>query len=590
MAGYNASYSSTYDMYNRNYNPGLFNRLLKRVSSWGMKYDDMIIKNQVTVGLNQIPTAPGNTQLYDVFSRNAISKLMEQKSISYLQQEYPEKRRILQEYSSKDMIREVLTIVCDEAIISDEEDGFCRADDLPEKFDKSIREKYISNFNKLYQVFGFNHSQTAWNHFRRLLVDGFIAFEIVYDNRQRNIISLSPIDPSSIVPAIDPNGGEQVWIQYPEDPIYRRILLDSQIVYISYSNTNNYAEISYVEGLIRPYNQLKLMEQARLMFNIIHASMHKKFIIPTGGLSRQLAEEQISKMITDYKDEVSFDDTLGTVKINGSPHIPYSKEYWFPQGDAGTPSFELVTPGGINLNEDSTLDWFYKQFKRGSRIPLTRFDETTGGGNMFAPDAAGVSREELSFFNFVNRLRDIFKEILVKPLKIQMILDFPELKDDDEFLSHMNISFNGVNLFHEWRKIGNLAKRAEIASQLATQVQDAEGKPYFHVEWIVKKILKMTDEELGENERYKRTSQTPAEAVADAGSLGGGGGGTPSTTTTAEPAAPAGGGEAGGGGETTPTETPAETPAPEAGGETPPAAGGGEAPAPGGGGQPQFDF
>jgi hypothetical protein len=564
LAGYNSSQNSTYDQFNRNYNPGFFNRLLKRVSSWGMKYDDMIIKNQVSVGMNQIPSPPGQNSLYDVFSRNAISRLMDHKAISYLQQEYPEKRRILQEYATKDMIREVLTIVCDEAILYDDDDGFCRLADLPEKFDRAIREKYISNFNNIFQRFGFNSGRIPWNYFKRLMVEGFIAFEIVYDNRQRNVINLAPLDPSTIVPAIDPSGGEQIWIQFPDEPMLRRILLDSQVIYISYSNNQNYSETSYIEGLIRPYNQLTLMEQALLMFNIIHASMHKKFVIPTQGLSKQLAEEQISKLITDYKDEVTFDDTLGTVKINGSAHIPYSKEYWFPQGDSGTPSFTLETPGGINLNEDSTISWFYKKFKRASRVPLSRFDETTGGGNAFTPDAAGITREELSFFNFINRLREIFKEIMIKPVKIQMLLDFPELKDDDEFLGNINVIFNGVNTFHEIRKITTVAKRAEILSQLSTQVVDADGKAFFHIEWLVKEIMKMSDEDLGENERYKKTRATPAEAEA-AGSDEGGGIGGETTTTTPEKA------------------TPETTPAPAEGAtEAPPAEGATEAPA--------FDF
>lgn len=557
MAGYNSQYSSSQDT-NKQYNPGFFNRMLKRISNWGMKYDDMVIRNQVGVGINQIPSQPGQNSMYDIFSRNAISKLMEQKSISFLQQQYPEQRRILQEYSNKDRIRDAVTVICDESIVYDEDDGFVSVADLPDKFEQSIREKYIANFNKLYQVFGFTNGRVPWNYFRKLLIDGFIAFEIIYDDRQKNIIGLTMMDPSTLVPAIDPISNEQIWIQFPEDPVFRRIMLDSQIIYISYSNTASYTEVSYVEGLIRPYNQLVLMEQARIMYNIINASMYKKFTIPTTGLSRQLAEEQISQLITDYKDEVSFDDSLGTVKINGSPHIPYSKEYWFPASEAGKPDFDIVSPEGANLNEDSTVNWFYKNFKRASKIPLTRFDETSGGGNMFAPDVNGVSREEFSFFNFITRLREIFKEIIVKPMKIQMLLDFPELKDDDIFLSKIGVIFNGVNLFHEWRKLANRAKRAEIAGQLSSQIQDADGKPFFHVEYLAKEVLKLTDEEIAENNRYKKTRKT-GESGAEAG-FGGG------ETTPATPPTP----ETSGGGETPPAETPAETPAaPAGGGETP---------------------
>jgi len=497
-------------------NPGFFSRILRNLSNFGMKYDDMVIKNAVAIGANQVPTPPGSNELYEVFSRNAISRLMEQKNISYLDHSYPEKRRILREYSLKDRIRDVVTIIADEAIVYDEQQGFCRAKDLPTSIDQNIRERYHHVFRELYSTFGFTNGNVPWTYFKRFLIEGFVAFEILYDNRQRHAIGIQMIDSATIVPAVEPATGEHIWIQFPDDPALRRILLDTQIIYISYSNASEYSETSYVEGLIRPYNQLTLIEQARIMFNIIHASMHKKFNIPVGGLSRQLAEEQVSKMIADYKDEVSFDDTLGTVQINGDPHIPYSKEYWFPQGEGQSPDFKLEVPSGLNLNEDSTVNWFYKSFKRASKIPLTRFDENSGGGTVFGPTME-ITREELSFFNFINRLREIYKEIIVKPLKIQMILEFPELKDDDEFLSHIDIEFTGVNLFHEWRKLTNLQKRAEILGNLAQSITEADGQPFFHIRYLVKDILKLTDEELAENDRYK--------ALYAQGSAEGGGGG-----------------------------------------------------------------
>src|SRR5690606_2499171 len=110
---------------------------------------------------------------------------------------------------------------------------------------------------------------------------------------------------------------------------FRKLLLDSQVIYIAYSNSTELSETSYVENLIRPYNQLKLLEQTRIMFNITNAMVYKQFTIPTTGMSKAAAEEQISKMIANYKDEITWNDDFGIVQINGSPNIPYSKEYWF---------------------------------------------------------------------------------------------------------------------------------------------------------------------------------------------------------------------------------------------------------------------
>jgi hypothetical protein len=128
----------------------------------------------------------------------------------------------------------------------------------------------------------------------------------------------------------DPESGTLVWVQYPDDPKLRRLLLDAQIIYISYSNNQDYTETSYVEPLIRPYNQLKLLEQTKILYNINQAAIYKKFVIPIGGLSRNAAEQQIAQLMSEYHEDIQWEDDLGIVKINGSSNIPHSKDYWFP--------------------------------------------------------------------------------------------------------------------------------------------------------------------------------------------------------------------------------------------------------------------
>ena len=333
---------------------------------------------------------------------------------------------------------------------------------------------------------------------RDFLIDGFICMEIVYDDKSKNIIGFARMKPETVVPAFEPGIGN-IWIQYPEDPQNRRIFLDSQIIYISYSIQNDYTEISYVEGLIKPYNQLKILEQTRIMYNIVNAMVYQKFTIPTKGLSRQRAEEQIGQLIHDYSEEVEWDDTLGTVTLNGSKHLPLNKQIWFPDGDAGTPNMELVAPQGANLNENDMLTWFYNILKRASKMPFSRFERENGGGNVFS-DAAEMTRDEVKFSNFINRLRTNFKELIVKPLKIQMLLEFPELKENEVFINQVDILFNSNQLFEEWKKISNLQKRADALSSL-TQIMNGE-QPYFHIEYLMDHVFKLTPEEKEENAKY----------------------------------------------------------------------------------------
>jgi hypothetical protein len=548
-------------------NRGLFSRILRNLSSWGMNYDDMIMRNQVGVGINEDPYTIQGNSMYDFFSRRAVASVLNRKSIPYLDRSYADKRRILREYSIKDEIRDFVSTVCDESVIYSDKD-FCRPKNLSNDYTQDVTDKYQEFFEKIYNRYGFSDSVTAWNFMKDFLIDGYLAMEIVWDDKKKNIIHFNRLRPETLVPAFEPSIGN-IWIQYPEDPQLRRIFLDSQIIFISYSTQNDYSETSYVEGLIKPYNQLKIIEQTKIMFNIINATVYQKFTIPVKGLSRQKAEEQIGQLINDYSEEVEWDDSLGTLQINGTKHLPYNKQIWFPEGDAGTPNMELISPQGHNLNEDDILKWFYNILKRASKIPVQRFEGDNGGGNVFT-DAAEMTRDEAKFSNFIGRLRANFKELLVKPLKLQMLVEFPEFKDDEVILNQIDIDFISNQLFEEWKKLGNMSKKIEILGSY-TGIQKADGTPYFHIEYLIDHVLKLSSEEKEENKRYW---------VKDAAGAG------------SSEATPGEGGEAGGeaggefGGEAGAQSTP-ETPAPETppGGES-----GGEAPPGGEAGGGEFEF
>jgi hypothetical protein len=560
MASYNPLNNQGQFQYNANSaveNRGLFSRILRNLSTWGMNYDDMIMRNQVGVGINEDPYAQQGNSMYDFFSKRAVASILNRKSIPYLDRSYADKRRILREYSIKDEIRDFISTVCDECVIYSDKD-FCSPKQLSSDYTQDIKDKYQEYFEKIYNRYGFADSVSAWMLMKDFLIDGYVAMEIIWDDKKKNIISFNRLRPETLVPAFEPSIGH-LWIQYPEDPQLRRIFLDSQIIFISYSSQNDYSETSYVEGLIKPYNQLKIIEQTKIMFNIVNATLYQKFVIPIKGLGRQRAEEQIGQLIQDYSEEVEWDDSLGTLRINGQKHLPYNKQYWFPEGDGGTPNMEIMNAGaGHNLNEDDILKWFFNILKRASKIPMQRFQaDENGGGNVFS-DAAEITRDEAKFGNFVMRLRSNFKELLVKPLKLQMLVEFPELKDDERFMNEVDVQFLSNQLFEEWKKLGNLSKKAEILGTL-TGIQKADGQPYFHIEYLIDHVLKLTPEEKEENKKY--WLKDAAGAGAAAGAEGGVEGGTE------------GGAEAVPGAQAAPEATP-EAPGGETGGETGGGAGG----------------
>ena len=530
MATYNRynQPNSMYEFGKGNTGKSFGNKLLRRLSNFGMDDQEMVVKNSQAVGAFQDTSnllyEPG-TNMYDLFTKKVISKILEKKSIAYLDRRYLDKRKILHQYAIKEEIKDYITRISEEAINYDDDNYFCSVTDLPEMYDQSIRIKYQENFKKIYNSFGFNDGLTAWNYMKTFLIDGFLAYELVYDDDQKNIIDLNLLDPLTLIVAAEPGTGTVVWIQNPDLPQLRRVLLDANIVYISYSNNLDYDETSYVEGLIKPYNQLKLLEFTKLMYNLNQASIYKKFIIPVDGLTRQQGEQQITQLMSEYHEDIEWDDRTGIPYINGSTKIPHSKDIWLPKSDTGgSPEVEIIQPQQAELNEDVTLQWFYKGLKRASKMPFSRLDEDQGGGN-FYDDTASITMDEIRFKTFVNRLRTLFKEVLVKPLKIQMVLDFPELEKDKLFDSYIKIKFNSNDLFEEWKYLNNLSKRAEIASTLSSNLVDADGKPYLSIEFLIRKIMKFTDEDIELNNKYKTMSGAASPGAGAGGGFGGGGGG-----------------------------------------------------------------
>jgi len=196
-------------------NKGLFSRLLRSLSNWGMKYDDMIMRNTVGVGINEDPySLKAGDSMYSFFSQKAVASILNKKSVPYLDKSYADKRRILREYSIKDELRDFVSLVADEAIIYNDERDFCSPRPLPSSYSKDILDKYQENFETIYNRYSFSDTITAWNMMKDFLIDGYVAVEIVWDDKKKNIVYFNRLRPETLVPAYEPAIGN-LWIQYP---------------------------------------------------------------------------------------------------------------------------------------------------------------------------------------------------------------------------------------------------------------------------------------------------------------------------------------------------------------------------------------
>jgi hypothetical protein len=494
-------------------------KLLKDLSNLGMAYDDMVIRNSRAIGFteNQIgysfnPMGSDADDFYGAFAALSLTDTNLKKSISFFDRDYVKKRDQLRKYAVQDEIEDILDVITDESIVFDESNYMAYAHFFGH-VSESIEEEINDVFNNIYNYFGFNDALNPWNYFRKWLVDGYLAFEIIYNDKQTEIIGFKELDPVSLLPGVDKESGKRVWIQYKDQGVKERKLFDSQIIYISYSQVNSPQRISYVERLVRSFNLLRIMEHSRIIWAVSNASFKTKFVIPVGGKSKTRAKQSLAQLMNSYREVVDFDFDSGEIQTNGRSMMPFNKEYWLPSKDGESPEIETIGGDGPDLGDTESLKYFSDKLKLASKIPFSRFDKE--GGSTYEMDASGMMRDEIKFSKFIDRLRSIFQEILVKPLYLQMCLNHPELKNDISFKAGLGIKFVRDNVFEEMKEMDLQTKRVDFIGNLKTQLSTMDANmqeiPYFDMGWLIKKYGGFSRDDISSNKRAKERTKLEEE-------------------------------------------------------------------------------
>lgn len=517
-------------LFSRN-NKNIVTSTIKKLSSFGMQFDDMVLVNSRAIGtiedefgwrMDPANVSGGSYGDYDLFANLASADTINRKSISFFDKNYQKKRQELREFSIQDEIEEILDTLCDESIVFDSKNYFCQAEILDDQGIKpenlsQIKSSMVSSFKKLYQYFGFNNDISAWSFFRKWLVDGYLAFEIIYDKRQKNIIGFKELDPISLQPGI--KDGKKIWYQFKDQPNKERMLWDAQVIYLSYSNMGSVSRVSYVERLIRAFNVLRIMEHTRVIWAVVNSSYKTKFIIPVAGKSKSRAKQALGILMQQYRENIEFNTKSGELMVNGKAQLPFSKEYWIPEGDSGTPQIENIGNDGPDLSDTEALKYFREKLIKVSKIPLSRFDMESPPS--WELNAESTTRDEIKFGRFVNRLRSGFKEILTKPLWIQMCLDHPVLKEDDAFKAQIAISFNKDNFFEQMKELEVMTKTANSISELKDSLIDTDANmqehKYFSSKFLIEKYKLLSQEETLLNDKYKKEEEKALKKAAEEG-------------------------------------------------------------------------
>ena len=517
---------------NNTSNPNPVTRMLRRLSSFGMNYKDDVIQNvrstDLTFQNTTLQTNPNNGQVGSItddsvqglFARMSSTDPSLSKGYFNLSEEnYQKKKEQLRKFSLQDEIEEILDIICEEAIVFDGANKFANIR-LNYKVDQKLLDEFTEEYNKIYNYFGFYDTVQATDYFRKWLIDGFLAFEIVYNQEQTEIIGFVELDPVSLTPGIDPNTNEKVWFvnqtqngttgQTTQD----RILYDSQIIYLAYAKADAVSRISYVERLIRSFNILRTMEATRIIWAVTNASYKTQYIIPVGSVQSPRGRQTLAQAMANYKEVVDFDWDSGEISTNGRPMLQFYKDIFLASEGGETPQIQNLGGDGPDISDTETLKYFRDKLRQASKIPNSRFEKEQGEG-VYTMSAEGINREEIRFSKFISRLRAIFSEILIKPLYIQMCLKHKEIMTDMNYRVNLGLEYNKDSIFEENKEIELIQKQSDVISSINSSmvVTDDEGNetPYFDFDFLVRKFLGMSDEDLKLNQRFKDEKQLQKE-------------------------------------------------------------------------------
>lgn len=500
-------------------------KILTKLSQYGMNYDDQVLRN-----MNAIPADKALQNKEDIMlSQSVYGSLNNWRTKSEEDRKFSEKtleqrRETLRKLAMAPELEDILDIMANECIVYDDDEAYigqpfidtALVQDLTEKSAEEIRNCVDTSFYKIYML--LNWKLNAWDDFKRYLIDGVLAYEIVYDSLEfpKNIIGVIDLDPVTLTREID--NGTVYWTQYKGVQGRERRLLDSQVIYIKYEDSGVSERQSYLERLIRPFNLYRIVEQAQVIWTVTQSSFKTLFTIPINGMNKAKGMQTLSQAMNRYREDISFNGETGELQVNGKTNLPFNKEYWLPENENGRPEIETLVDNGPQLNDSDQIKYFEAKLYKMSKIPISRFD-TEAQATWFGSDPTSQMRDEINFGRFVTRLRNSFIQILLKPLRIQVSLNVPDIKNDKRILDAISFRFHTYNQFSEMMDIEIMTKRVEFIGTMKDSLtitnDDGEEEPYFSPKFLIIKYLKMSEADLELNEKYKLEEKLAKQQSGD---------------------------------------------------------------------------
>ena len=382
------------------------------------------------------------------------------------------------------------------------------------QYPNSIKKKIREEFDHVLRLLDFDTK--GHDIFRRWYVDGRMYYHKVIDknNPRKGIIDLRYIEPRKIRKVrelrkdMKPGTSVELIKKVDEYYIYNdkglytnsgtsegiKITGDS-IAYCPSGliDQNKGHVLSYLHKAIKPVNQLRMIEDALVIYRISRAPERRIFYIDVGNLPKIKAEQYLKDVMNRYRNKLVYDASTGEIRDDRN-HMSMLEDFWLPRREGGRGTEITTLPGGSNLGEIDDITYFQRKLYRSLNVPISRMEAEQG---FSLGRSTEITRDELKFTKFVQRLRKKFTPLFTDILKTQLVLKgVITLEDWDNMKEHIQYDFLQDGHFAE-------LKRAELLENQISSLSSIENYigTFYSKKWVQKNVLNMTDAEIDEMQR-----------------------------------------------------------------------------------------
>lgn len=399
--------------------------------------------------------------------------------------------------------------VCNEAIVFDEErksvELVLDQVDISDQMKGKIQEEYAQILRLL------DFGNRGYEIFRRWFIDGKGYYHILIDksNPKKGIVELRPVDALKMKKIVevqketDQKTGTKVVKGVKEFYTFREKSTDQTGLKLSPESICYYHSglfdplsnraISYLHKAIKPLNQLRMIEDAVVIYRISRAPERRIFYVDVGSLPKNKAEAYVRDLMNRYRTKLTYDASTGEIR-DQKKFMSMLEDYWLPRREGGKGTEIQTLDGGQNLGEMEDVEYFLKKLYKALNVPQSRL-EAENGFNMGR--SSEITRDELKFYKYIERLRSKFNSIFIHLLKTQCILK-GMMKEEDWFKIEQDIRFEYVtdSYFTELKEYEILKERLDTLDTVQQHIGD-----YYSREWVRKNILQQTDKEIKKQDK-----------------------------------------------------------------------------------------